>query len=77
MSYKIEITENSVSIRTQEQLFDADGNFVQMSKPNKVAFGIGDVAADPLNPTEKEKAEFIKERNKLIKRVVGKDLRDI
>ena len=77
MAYKIEFTPETVTIRTQKELYDSDGAFVQMSKPEMVSYSVGDIAADPENPTPEEQVEFKKERDKLVKKITGKELKDI
>lgn len=74
MSYKIEITESGVSVMTQEQLYDADGNPVAMSSARRKAVGVGDYAEDPTNPTEAEITQFQAAIDGLILEKFGRDV---
>lgn len=76
MTYKIEITPDSISIKTQEQLYDADGNPVALGPAHRVSRSVGDFAADSENPTKAERAKFKLERDKLILAKTGKALKD-
>lgn len=76
MSYKIEITENSVSIRTQEEVFDKDGNPVGFGKPHRIAIAKGDFAEDPNDVKPSEENLYKQRADNLILEKTGKRLRD-
>ena len=77
MTYKIEITENSINIKTQQQLYDIDGNPVALGPAHRKAIAVGDFAEDPENPTPAERAQFKIARDALVLEKTGKALKDI
>ena len=74
MTFKIEITDSSISIKTQEQLFDAQGNPVAVGSAHRKAVSVGDFAADPANPTQEERDAFRAKVEQVASDTIGQSL---
>jgi len=77
MSYKIEITENSISIKTQEQLFNDRGDAVRLGPSHRRSIGVGDFAVDPSNPTDEERNSFREAMDSFCSKYLGRNLSDV
>ena len=79
MDYEIKIKSKngilSAVISQQKMIETVDGRFIPESK-KQVAIGIGDHAADPLNPTEAELAAFRAKVDSICGAKLGKTLSD-
>ena len=76
MSYKIEITENSVSIKTQQELFDADGNPAGLGPSHRRSIGVADFAEDRSNITDADREKYKIKVNQVVQDAIGKPLAD-
>jgi len=72
-NFEVRIRDKDVSIHVAEELFDAQGNPVNIRK-NISAVGLGDFAADPSNPTEAEVLAFRNEVESVTQDKIGPQL---
>lgn len=79
--FKIEITENGASIKTNtvETVYDADGENPReiLGANHRTAIGVGDLAVDPTSPTSQEVAEFHNRVNGVVSSKLGVEFGDV
>ena len=75
MSYEIKITPISITIKEEQQLFDENQQPVKGQRHNR-SFGLGNIAVDPSNPTDEEKAQFKERISQLVSDTLGIELAD-